>query len=421
MIRTWGCVLAALAVLCGVMPSTASAQVYLYGETSVTTGTTPNGFVVGDFNDDGRLDFAVANSSDKSVSIVLGKADGSYATKVDYAVGNVPIQLVAGDFNGDRHTDLAVINQADNTLSILIGVGDGTFLPQVTYPTGAVPLGIAAADFNGDKKIDLAVANVTDGTISLFFGVGDGTFTVQAPAVAAGLKPFAIAAADVNGDGKPDLLELSGPDPVTTLRTFSVLLNNGDGMMGTPTPIFQGSGGFGQIVLGDLNQDGVTDAVVTDEGIAIIFLGDGHGGFTKSFRDVTNGEGAFANAATLADLNHDGKLDLILAESGFVSVYLGKGDGTFQTNQTARFLVSNTPAIASGDFNNDGLLDVAVVQPDFDNVTILLGNGDGSLASHHDAALPAAAGLNAAIVTDLNGDAARRMRRSHNTTRILMG
>jgi FG-GAP-like repeat/FG-GAP repeat len=396
--------IALLVALCGFLAPRAEAQVYMYGEATLTTGNSPLAFAVGDFNGDGRLDFAVGNGSDKTVSVALGKADGSFAPKVDYAVGSVPVQLVAADFNGDGHTDLAVINQGDNTMSILLGVGDGTFHAQVTYPTGALPAAIVAADFNGDKKIDLAVANLTDGTISMFFGVGDGTFTVQSPAVPAGLKPFAMAASDVNGDGKPDLLVLSGPDPSTIEDTFAVLLNNGDGTMGTPTPVFQGAIGFGAITMGDLNHDGIPDAVVTDQGIVIIFLGDGHGGFTKSFVDATNGEGAFVSAATLADVNHDGNVDLILAESGFVAVYAGVGDGTFQAAEVARLLTSVAPAIAAGDFNNDGMLDVAAVQEDFNNVSILLGNGDGSLASHHDTPLFSETGLNAAIVTDLNGD-----------------
>ena len=77
-----------------------------------------------------------------------------FATHVDYAVGHVPFGVAVGDFNRDGKLDVAVTNSADNTVSILLGNGDGTFKPQVAYPTGAAPTWIVVADFNKDGKLD---------------------------------------------------------------------------------------------------------------------------------------------------------------------------------------------------------------------------------------------------------------------------
>ena len=85
------------------------------------------------------------------------------------AVGNNPDAIVVGDFNNDGRLDLAIANFRDNTVTLLLGNGDGMFTQASgsPYPVGKGPNQIVAADFNGDGKLDLAVANLTDGTVSI--------------------------------------------------------------------------------------------------------------------------------------------------------------------------------------------------------------------------------------------------------------
>ena len=96
-----------------------------------------------------------------TVSILLGNGDGTFQTKTDYTVGSYPVSVTVGDFNGDGKTDLAVANSLHNTVSILLGNGDGTFQTETDYAVGGSPESVTVGDFNGDGKADLAVANAS--------------------------------------------------------------------------------------------------------------------------------------------------------------------------------------------------------------------------------------------------------------------
>jgi hypothetical protein len=144
------------------------------GDGTFTRGSSLNaiGFVtVGDFNGDGKLDLAVCDTSDNNVTIFLGNGNGEFTTASGspIAVGTQPEAIVAGDFNNDGKLDFAIANFGDNTVSLLLGNGDGTFTPASgsPYAVGNGPISLTAADFNGDGKLDLAVANLTDGTVSI--------------------------------------------------------------------------------------------------------------------------------------------------------------------------------------------------------------------------------------------------------------
>jgi hypothetical protein len=345
-------------------------------------GNGPVAIASGDFNGDGFPDRAVANFGDNSVSILLGTGDGNFQPAVNYGVGQFPTAIVAGDFNHDGHLDLAVTNYGavagSGNVSILLGRGDGTFATGASYSMLG-PQAIVAGDLDGDGKLDLAV--VIDDynrnlSVNILGGNGDGTFqTGKSYGVGGGVGVGAIAIGDFTGDGSPDLV------------FYSVV--NGTGLVGTL--VNDGSGGFtgkagctigaqGRVTLaaGDFNNDGKLDVAVaigTGSSIAIC-LGNGDGTFSlASSLAVGN------NPAGLAagDLNGDGKIDLVANNNadGTVSVLLGKGDGTFTNSAT--YPIGNQPIdLALADLNGDGKLDVTVVNVADNDVQALLGRGDGT-------------------------------------------
>jgi dienelactone hydrolase len=193
-------------------------------EVAYPTGSAPFAVAVGDFNGDGRLDLAVANGCTNcpfggSVSILLGNGNGTFQTHVDYATGNNPGAITVGDFNEDGKLDLAVVNTSDSTVGVLLGNGDGTFQTQIAYPiagTACCQGEIGVGDFNKDGNLDLVAA--AGNGVSVLLGKGDGTFQAHVDYTGGG-----AAVGDLNRDGK---LDLTGG--------ASVLLGNGDGTFGSP-------------------------------------------------------------------------------------------------------------------------------------------------------------------------------------------
>jgi hypothetical protein len=160
--------------------------------------------------------FPVANTTSAYVAVSL------FTT-----VGNTPFKFAEGDFNKDRKLDLAVSNFSDSTLSILFGNGDGTFQTQQTLNTLQAPFGVAMGDLNGDGVPDIVVGNDSTG-LDIFLGDanGDGGFTAGT-SLSGGNCPLVPVLADLNRDGILDIVV--GNECGFGLQVY---LGNGDGTFG---------------------------------------------------------------------------------------------------------------------------------------------------------------------------------------------
>jgi Big-like domain-containing protein/VCBS repeat protein len=345
-----------------------------------TGGNAPSAVVVGDFNGDGIPDLAAPNGS--GVVVFLGNGDGTFAAaSVTPTTGYCPSAIAVGDFNGDGKADLAVTDCGSLTVTILLGNGDGTFTAAAASPaTGGGPESIVVGDFNGDGRADLAIANYDSDTVTVLLGNGDGTFTAGAsPATGAG--PESIAVGDFNQDGKTDLAVANYYS-----ESVTILLSNGDGTF-TGQPASPATGGTPiSVVVGDFNGDGKADLSVvnktydsggcpgcgTFDGTVRILLGNGDGTFAVGATPPVRGQ--YFESEAVGDFNGDGIPDLAIAGDGGaiggVIVLLGNGDGTFVA-ATNPLPGSGAEQIAVGDFNGDGKADVAVTMGD-PSVTVLL-------------------------------------------------
>jgi hypothetical protein len=230
-------------------------------------------------------------------------------------------------------------------------------------------------------------------------------------------SPYAVVTADFNRDGRLDLAVANYGS-----NTVSILLGNGDGT-------FQAARNYTtdayprSVAVGDFNGDGKLDLVTaTDAGTVSVLLGNGDGSFQPAQNFRTGGNSPVAVA--VGDFNADGKMDL--AVTGFypgtpgywgyygnyypgnppaseVTVLVGNGDGTFAWSSSYDLGGYFVPAVATADFNGDGNADLAWADEQTAAVSVLLGNGDGTFA-------PAAqsfttdCGPSSLAVADLNGD-----------------
>src|SRR5215472_7060218 len=189
----------------------------------VAGGISPLSVAVGDFNGDGALDVAVANDFSSPgtggfVSVLLGNGDGSFRAAPSFVAGGILASVAVGDFNGDGALDLAVADSAG--VSVLMGNGDGRFQATPSFDAGFQPHSVVVGDFNGDGALDLAVANLGQRGVAVLLGNGDGSFQVM-QSFAAGSLAVVVAVGDFNGDGA---LDLAVADSIFPNSTVSVLL-----------------------------------------------------------------------------------------------------------------------------------------------------------------------------------------------------
>jgi hypothetical protein len=336
----------------------------------------PSGIVAADFNQDGKPDLAIA--ANVRTYVFLGNGDGTFAPTPaspigipsppydDFGSPYVGPAMAVGDFNHSGHPGLAIGLFQNESAAILFGNGDGSFTYSSTLANaeGQPTMSLTPADFNGDGDLDLIAVNALNGQSPVaLLGYAHGAFNQVQESIQ--ISGISSAAGDFNGDGKLDVV----------IDGASVLLGNGDGTFTQGASLNIG----GVVTAADFNGDGKLDLAVCSgaQNTVTILLGNGDGTFTTaSGSPITVGTQPWALVA--GDFNNDGKLDLAIVNRpntgyGSVTLLLGNGDGTFTQASGSPYTVGNSPvAIAAADFNGDGKLDLAVANSADGTVSILL-------------------------------------------------
>jgi len=354
----------------------------------------------------GPVTVSVGGVQSPSLNFIVVPAGGPYAYSV-----------VTADFDSNHLADLAIVNRCrsavdcvSGSVGVFLNNGDGTFQTAGTYPTGGIQsVAAAAGDLDRDGIQDLAVVNncattaCTNGSVSILLGNGDGSFQSTANFSSGGYQPSAIAVGDFNGDGNPDLAiaNTCANTGCGSGSTVTILLAKGGGTFYPAVTYSSGGQGALSIAAGDFNGDGYLDLAVVNNcgnsgcpngGSVGLLLGRGDGTFNPAVSYPSGGVGA--DSVAVGDFNGDGLPDLAVLNNcsrtgcfngGALGVLTGNGDGTFQAPHVTSSGGFYPYSVVTGDFNADGYSDAAITNESMiagnsnaGSAAVLLSNGDGT-------------------------------------------
>jgi hypothetical protein len=378
----------------------------LSGPVVLTVPGIPNGdlLAVGDLDHDGDPDVVAGNGTQHTLSVLLKGGPAGFAAPVVYPVGARPGAIALEDFDGDGSLDVATANSIPGTVTLWHGNGAGALLgPTTLVSTSQQLLGLVAADLDVDGDLDLATGDLFTTDLILVRNGPGGFGAPEIMPAGATLEP--LAAADLDLDGLPDLLVRAFPPG--GFGAFSRMAGTGGAAFAAPVPLLPMD--LADLVVDDADGDLRPDVVGLSGGLCV-FRGDGEGGLVSSPSVAVPEQAAIF---ALADLDGDGVDDLVSADSlqtspvteaGPVHVQLGDGAGGF--GQPELQPVDAADFIELADVTGDGALDL-LTTAGFPNAAIVVaaGNGSGGFAAPTSVAMPSlsATGLEAADF-DLDGD-----------------
>jgi hypothetical protein len=323
----------------------------------------------GDFDGDGTLDLIGLYSAPSSAAIWSNLGDGTMALRTTFAITGGAYVVAVGDFNRDGRADFATGFVADVNIAganldgveVFTNQGDGTFAMTSTFAVDGGALDIVVGDFNGDGAPDIAVGDDFE-ALNVALNRGDGVF----PSVVTYETYYLVdkmAVGDVNHDGALDIVSTSAAFDSPRVGVF---LNNGDGTFGQPTSYAGICDDTGSVALGDFNGDGWLDVARTcwqgGDSVAVrLNNGDGTFGSETGYQ-----VGTWPSAVTVDRFfSTSGPVDIAAAPimgsyySGDhgIAVLPGNGDGTFGEEIGVGSLGSHV--LVAGDFSGDGHPDIA--------------------------------------------------------------
>jgi len=369
---------------------------------------------IADVTNDGKPDILVAGNTGFVITIVtlVGNGDGTFQpamqTTFQPSTSAYPLfrsEFAVGDINGDGNADLALLDRQNSIIYILLGDHTGKFVPGTTvqsFTRDAVYL----LDLNGDHVLDILTTDAIGAQFKVYFGKGDGTFPTSATYTAGNpAGPFFLA--DVDGDGHPDVFAPFFP-PNSTVQigyfkgnpdgTFSSLINVG-ASPSQRNPL---------VSVRDLNSDGIPDLTfLTPSGLAVS-LGQSGPSFGSTHTTISGGSmspySSLPTKPVVGDFNGDGLTDIAMAVEGGIVLLFGKGNGTFVSDD---FYDMGQPvgSAAVAKFSGSGNVDIAVTLPaPFPRLLLGDGKGNFTLGPDPNSSYGSQSPVVTVLAADFNGD-----------------
>ena len=321
---------------------------------------------------------------------------------------NGAVNIRTADFNNDGVPDIVTEFHPSSTsgpgeLNIMLGDGQGGFGPSSVirvFPSGSRTFTLEVADLTGNGQVDILVGSFEGAAMALLEGRGDGTFEAPVVLPVPITRLGDLVLADMDNDGHLDAVLVDSTNAI-------VWIYRGDGAGNfTQAASVNTEGPALRLAVGDLDGDGNMDLVMTnlmDDKLRII---RSYGRLNFFAPRAIPLDPPFANRPTLADLNGDGILDIVMGHffsGNVVSVLLGI-DGLNYEPQATYPSGNTAQTVRVADMNGDGVPDLIVVNQGSEDVTLLIGRGDGTFEPER--RFPVRTNPIDGEVMDLNGDGA---------------
>lgn len=366
-----------------------------------------------------------AGESTETVALKVRSPTGciapGFASSVTTEVGDAAGRFTAGDFNGDGLLDLAVTSGTpSNRVRVFPGNGAGGFGAATANQGFALePASLASADINGDGRLDLIAGLITPGccnsTGQLALLLGNGAGGLDLPSLSASSRPlWTPVIADFNLDTQPDV----GTACLTASTAVQIFRDPGNSTLaqtlsaGIPAGPVTDQQGF--VDADDFTGDGKPDILVgapvisgVAEATLTVFPGTGTGSLGAPIQSYLGYSGTGDDAmlgGTVGDFNQDGVLDVAVGRPAPSELRIALGTGTGSFGAATPITLAVLPdLITAGDLNGDGQTDLVVGTRGSATLKTFLGRGNGSFEADSDVVMPA--GIVEILIADFNNDA----------------
>jgi len=359
----------------------------------------------------------IGDIRDPSAAGAITAVSGLPFSSPAYGTASQPRTITSDDLNGDTYPDMILPCNGTNVTQVFYGTSSGIYrnAPDATIVGDNNAQHAAVADFNGDGRKDLAIVYYFGG-VRVFTQDAGGAFVPWATLALDGQYSRCLVACDLDGDPWPDLAIVSERAFASPYYGRVTLWNGGPSGFSYGGSFTTNAYIADWIVAADMNEDGRTDLVVTNDAPSsrvAILLNTGSSAARLSAPALYD-VGPGPNTCAVADLNADGHEDVAVA-SWFTSpgtgplasetILLGRGDGTLNTAMVTyppRLQEGDPFAIAVGELTGDAYVDLAIACGVMGTVSVLPGNGDGTFGTGRLYGVGTAA--RGIALTDVNGD-----------------